>query len=164
MSVVRYQCPFCGQTYDGESTDAGAVGTCEQCGRDFPLVVIATPVTQKRPSGISWYFGMFRKCFSFKGRASRREFLWAYSFHLIATFLVGVLSGLFDWNDAFFGIVLCICAIPTLSLFVRRLHDTDKSGWWLFLPVVPVVQFAFLTWMLQKGDQNANRFGSPPAL
>ena len=60
MSVVRYQCPFCGQTYDGESTDAGAVGTCEQCGRDFPLVVIATPVTQKRPSGISWYFGMFQ--------------------------------------------------------------------------------------------------------
>jgi uncharacterized membrane protein YhaH (DUF805 family) len=49
---------------------------------------------------------------------------------------------------------LALC-LPNWSVAVRRLHDSNRSGWWV---LVPIVAFVFLFF---KGDQSANRFGQP---
>ena len=74
------------------------------------------------------------KFFVFKGRASRSEFwyfviTWFAAF-IILTFLLGDIFG-----DLSF-IVLIISVIPYYSAGARRLHDIDKSGWWMVVPVI----------------------------
>ena len=69
----------------------------------------------------------------FKGRASRSEFWWWVLFYALGSFvLLAVVPKLvFLWEIAFL--------IPNLAVFVRRMHDSDQSGWWYFCPVVNVV-------------------------
>ncbi len=77
----------------------------------------------------------FSKFFVFRGRASRSEFWWFYLFCMIinwASYLAdpfGLLG--FGLSIAFF--------FPSLSAAVRRLHDTNHSGWWLFLSFTIIV-------------------------
>ena len=50
--------------------------------------------------------------------------------------------------------------LPTLAVAVRRLHDVDRSGWWLFLQLVPVVgALILLWWYIQPGTETQNNFG-----
>ena len=51
---------------------------------------------------------------------------------------------------------------PAFAAVARRLHDTDKSGWWVFLAVMPVLNLALFAWLVQKGDSGPNRFGADP--
>jgi uncharacterized membrane protein YhaH (DUF805 family) len=67
--------------------------------------------------------------------------------------------------DAFalYGIAYLVLFFPSLGAFVRRLHDTDRSGWWYWLSLVPLVgAIGLLVWLCQRSDPN-NRFGPPPA-
>ena len=52
--------------------------------------------------------------------------------------------------------------IPSISVFVRRLHDTNLSGWWFFVGFTVIGLFAILYWLCEKGDNDDNRFGSNP--
>lgn len=53
--------------------------------------------------------------------------------------------------------------IPSLSVTVRRLHDTDHSGWWFFIILVPLIGgLIFLIWMVREGSPGANKYGPNP--
>lgn len=52
--------------------------------------------------------------------------------------------------------------LPMLAVTARRLHDTNKSGWWVLLTLVPVLHLAYLAWILTNGDKGPNRFGPDP--
>ena len=53
--------------------------------------------------------------------------------------------------------------VPTLSVTVRRLHDTNRSAWWLLLPMIPVLgELVFLVFMVLEGKPERNRFGPDP--
>jgi len=53
--------------------------------------------------------------------------------------------------------------IPAISVSVRRLHDINRSGWWLLLELTIIgILFPLLYWCCKKGDEGANRFGSKP--
>jgi hypothetical protein len=55
-----------------------------------------------------------------------------------------------------------VLIIPLVAVAARRLHDLDKSGWWL-LAIIPAVGWAILLiWYCRPGDPNANRLGPPP--
>lgn len=50
--------------------------------------------------------------------------------------------------------------LPNLAVAVRRLHDTDRSGWWLLLGFIPLIgTLVLLFFMVQRGTDGANRFG-----
>ena len=50
--------------------------------------------------------------------------------------------------------------LPNLAVSVRRLHDTDRSGWWLLLAIIPIIgSLVLLFFMIQRGTDGANRFG-----
>ena len=95
----------------------------------------------------------FQNYFNFKSRASRSEFWWWFLFTLIHQ--VPTLVIYLDYfNFAGLGYYLRLVVLaPTIAVAVRRMHDTNHSGWCLLLPPVNLVL------AVQKGDEEQNRFG-----
>lgn len=94
----------------------------------------------------------FSKYATFDGRASRSEYWWWFLFTFLASAAAGMisetLSGLFS-----LGVLL-----PSLAVGARRLHDTDRSGWFLLLWLIPLVGWIVLVvWAIQEGKE-PNRF------
>jgi uncharacterized membrane protein YhaH (DUF805 family) len=57
-------------------------------------------------------------------------------------------------------IVSLVFLLPSIAVAVRRLHDTDRSGWWLLMFLLPLVGFIVLiVFLCQRGTQGQNRFG-----
>lgn len=64
------------------------------------------------------------------------------------------------------GIITLFLLLPGIGVAVRRLHDIGKSGWWLLLCLVPIVNFIFaivmLIWTIKDGEKAANQYGESP--
>jgi uncharacterized membrane protein YhaH (DUF805 family) len=53
--------------------------------------------------------------------------------------------------------------VPNIAVTARRLHDTDRSGWWQLLILIPLIGFIILVVFLgQEGERESNRFGAIP--
>ena len=120
----------------------------------------------------------FRKYFVWKGRASRSEFWWFYLFCIlgsIVTSLVDLAYGVPVLNTVF----ILATFFPTLSVFIRRLHDTGHSGWWywiIFLPIaiysyedrnhkvlMPIFGFMYsIKLLFTSSEEGENPYGSSP--
>jgi len=109
----------------------------------------------------------FKKFFNFKDRASRSEYWY---FQLVFTI---VSLPLFIYEDSsndthliysgISGIIVLILFIPAISVSVRRLHDINKSGWFVFISVIPYLGWIILAIMLiGKGTLGKNKFGKYP--
>lgn len=118
---------------------------------------------------MGWFLIALKKYVDFSGRARRREywyfFLFYLLFYLAAAFLDGML-GAFDSGD---GIALLTTAfalgmlLPSITVGVRRLHDTGRSGWWLLIALVPVLgALVLLFFSVQDSEPGDNRFGPNP--
>ena len=86
----------------------------------------------------------FKKYATFRGRARRSEYWWFYLFTALGGLVSTVLDSLFVNNTLFpvFGIILNLAVIlPSLAVSVRRLHDTNRSGWYILLPFAGAVVF-----------------------
>ena len=100
----------------------------------------------------------------FDGRASRPAYWWRFLFAV----LVAVASNIIDAALSSFGIVSGITGLalllPGLSVSIRRLHDTNRSGWWILIGLIPLIGFIVLiVFYVQPSDEGENRFGPPPA-
>ena len=91
----------------------------------------------------------FRNYAQFKGRATRSEFWYWLLFSTVLTSITYVVS------PAIYTVVSLALFLPGIGVAIRRMHDTDHSGWWYLLPIVNIV-FA-----CQGSDQGVNRFGPP---
>jgi uncharacterized membrane protein YhaH (DUF805 family) len=82
-----------------------------------------------------------RKYADFSGRAPRAEYWWFYLGSVILNFLAGLLDGALGTSEIISGAVSLALLLPSLAVTVRRLHDTDRSGWWLlaFVAVFGVI-------------------------
>lgn len=102
---------------------------------------------------------------NFSGRANRGEFWW----FVLATVLIAIVLGVVDglvfgtdlWGNGPLSSVWSLALlIPSLALAVRRLHDIDRSGWWVLIALVPVVGgIILLVWYCTRGTSGPNRFG-----
>ena len=112
----------------------------------------------------SMFYYMFKcmvlKYFSKKGRASRKEYwsfvLFTLSLQMLAFYLFYVRMEDFPNLLQSLDVIGKVTLIPTVTVFIRRVHDFGKSGWWLFVPTYKIILFAFI-----KGDEGANQFGAP---
>lgn len=110
-----------------------------------------------------------RNFFSFKGRASRKEYVyrvllttfifvtWSYSEEFINQ--EGVLSFLYVVIFGNLGVLMLFQYFP---LAVRRLHDLNSSGWFVLISFVPFGQLLILWLMFKKGTDGVNDYGEPP--
>ncbi len=100
---------------------------------------------------------------TFSGRARRSEFWFFFLFQMLALLVAGIIDGILGTDGGFYGLVSLVFILPVLAVSVRRLHDTDRSGWWVLLGLVPVVGFIVLIiWYCTKGTAGDNRFGVDP--
>ena len=97
----------------------------------------------------------FSKYADFNGRAGRSEYWWFALFVALFTTAAALI------NDTAYGLSLLAIILPHNAVAVRRLHDIDKSGWWLLLMVVPLVNLILIYWYCQTGSDVGNRFGDP---
>lgn len=97
---------------------------------------------------------------NFEGRATRREF-WMF---FLFTFILGFIFGLFGKVGMYISCVVSLALLlPNLGLAVRRLHDINKSGWFLFLSLIPLVgAIILIVWYCKAGDNGANQYGEEP--
>jgi uncharacterized membrane protein YhaH (DUF805 family) len=62
------------------------------------------------------------------------------------------------------GIVALALLLPNISVGVRRLHDTDRTGWWLLIGLIPLIgMVVLLIFFLEESHPGGNRYGPPPA-
>ena len=102
----------------------------------------------------------------FGGRSSRQEYILFYIFITLVPFLLGVIEellGFFPSTDyTIFGIIFNLAVfLPTWAVTIRRLHDVNRSGWWILinLTIIGIIPFVYWTCM-KKSDEGENRFGS----
>lgn len=160
---MRFKCPFCGQISEGAAQYAGTEENCPSCGKRFQLVAMGEPPSASS-NFLMCYLGMFKRYVGFRGRAARREFWWAILCHTIATVIIvvidgAVFSGYRDPQGLLVQIYFFATLLPVLAIQSRRLHDTNKSGWWVLLSIVPVLNIVYIVWLATAGDKGCNRFG-----
>lgn len=107
------------------------------------------------------------KYVDFNGRARRSEYWWFALFGWILTIVLSILDSLIFNAASGYGILASLGGLaiflPALGVGVRRLHDMDKSGWWLLLSFIPLIGFIILLfWFVQPGTRGQNRFGADP--
>lgn len=113
---------------------------------------------------INAYKAYWKRYFDFKGRTSRGNYWWAFLAQFIVAILVGFIANMLDISalDSLWSLVTLI---PGLSLCVRRLHDVDRSGWWIVIVYVPLILFVVsitmttATILLNSGDTAVGGFG-----
>jgi uncharacterized membrane protein YhaH (DUF805 family) len=99
----------------------------------------------------------------FDGRASRPAFWWWVLFVLLVSVGANIID-LAIGAPVFNAIVGLGLLLPNLSVAIRRLHDTDRTGWWVLIWLIPLIGWiVLLVFYLQQGDAGENRFGPPPA-
>jgi uncharacterized membrane protein YhaH (DUF805 family) len=102
---------------------------------------------------------VFRNYANFNGRAARSEYWWFVLFSIIISAILSVIDG----SGMLSGIWSLVVLLPTLAVGARRLHDIDRSGWWLLIGLIPLIGFIVLIWFfVTKGNEGANRFGNDP--
>jgi len=118
---------------------------------------------------MNWYLDVLKQYAVFKGRARRKEYWFFILFNLIASVVLTVIDFMTGLLDAELGIGLLsglyslAVLIPSLAVTVRRLHDTDRSGWWLLIGLVPLLgAIVLLVFMLLDSTPGDNRYGANP--
>jgi uncharacterized membrane protein YhaH (DUF805 family) len=112
-------------------------------------------------SGISNYV-------NFSGRAAR----WQFWYWVLFAFIVAVVANMIDammfsdFMESGTGLVGGLTSLalflPGLAVSVRRLHDIDRTGWWILLTLTLIGIILLIVWNCQKGTTGPNRFGPDP--
>ena len=109
----------------------------------------------------------FKKYATFEGRAQRSEFWYFYLFLLllgICTIIIdtGVLGhSIEEEYTPIITLASVITLIPSFSVSARRLHDINRSGWWVLLYITIIGIILLIVWYATEGEKKKNRFGSP---
>lgn len=100
---------------------------------------------------------------NFDGRSSRSEYWWYALAIFILSFVINLIFGQSNAGMIVSGIVSLALLLPGLGLTVRRLHDIGKSGWWIFINLIPLVGWIiFIVWMAKESDMVPNQYGPVP--
>lgn len=112
-----------------------------------------------------------RQYATFSGRARRSEYWWFFLFQFllsIAAAIVDVIIGTDAWlATTQWGLVQFLVFValflPGLAVSARRLHDTDRTGWWLLIGLIPLVGFiVLLVFFVSDSKPGPNQYGPSP--
>ena len=101
--------------------------------------------------------------FDFEGRTGRREFWYYILVVFVAALALGIVQAILGLGSLLSSLLSLALLLPNLGIGARRLHDIDKSAWWLLIGIIPLVGWAILIyWYAQPGSAGANQFGAEP--
>jgi len=133
-----------------------------------------------------WMLLPFRRYAEFTGRSRPKEYWLFVLFYLVAFTLLTMIDFLLGFGatssstvsapGSFWGewvyaggggpltlLFMLATLVPSIAVTVRRLHDSDRSGWWILIALIPFVGFiVLLIFMILGGTHGPNRFGADP--
>lgn len=113
---------------------------------------------------MNWYLDVIKNKYAqFTGRSRRKEF-WMF---VLFNFLVGVVLAIVDralgLNGILNGVYTLAILVPAIALWVRRLHDIGKSGWWVLIGLIPFIgAIVLIVFAVQDSNPGANEYGENP--
>jgi len=118
---------------------------------------------------MNWYLTVLKKYAVFTGRARRKEYwmfvLFNIIFYVVAIILDNILgTAIEDLGYGLFYILYTLgVIIPSIAVAVRRLHDIGKSGWWIFISLIPIIGvFWFIVLVATDSQAGENEYGPYP--
>jgi uncharacterized membrane protein YhaH (DUF805 family) len=107
---------------------------------------------------------VFNKYAEFTGRARRAEYWYFYLFNLICTIIINIIAKIIGDHHTILNTILwLITIVPSLAVAVRRLHDTNKSGWWMLIILIPIIGWIWIIVLLATDSTpGANKYGPNP--
>ena len=119
---------------------------------------------------IDWATRPLKKYADFSGRAPRAEYWWFYLL-VIVVYLVASIVDSMMWSNfggTGYGMMTALAGlallIPSIAAGARRLHDTDRSGWWLLIAFIPIIgAIVLIVFFVLQGTQGPNSYGEDPS-
>lgn len=118
---------------------------------------------------MSWFLEALKKYAVFSGRSRRKEYWYFALFYVIISIvlvLIDTLLGTFSPSaniGLLSGIWTLAMLIPSIAVSVRRLHDIDRTGWWVLIALVPVIgTIILLIFAVLDGTPGDNQYGPSP--
>ena len=110
---------------------------------------------------MNWYINAWKKYAVFSGRSGRQEFWYFVLFHILVSILLSIIAGVVgaEVGGALFGLYVLAVTIPGWAATVRRLHDTNRSGWWILISLVPFGGIVLLVFLAQGSQAAENQYG-----
>ncbi|AXQ16486.1 MULTISPECIES: DUF805 domain-containing protein [Shewanella] len=108
------------------------------------------------------FIGAIKKYADFTGRARRTEYWMFTLFYIIFSLVVSAID--YALGTTVLGLIYSLgLLLPSIAVAARRLHDTDRSGWWQLLAFIPIIGWiVLLVFYCQDSEVGDNRFGSNP--
>jgi len=117
---------------------------------------------------MSWYIKVLKNYAVFSGRARRKEYWMFVLFDFIFTVVLYIIDGFIAiYSNIDIGVLSLIYAlgtfIPALAVAIRRLHDTNHSGWWYLIGLLPLTGWIILLiFYVRDSDSTYNDYGPNP--
>lgn len=121
---------------------------------------------------MQWYIDVLKKYAVFSGRARRKEYWMFVLFNVIASIIVGILDRILGldfgsgstssggWLSSLYSLAVLL---PTIGVAIRRMHDTNRSGWWILINLIPCIGWIwFIVLAAQEGTAGDNQHGPDP--
>ena len=104
----------------------------------------------------------FKKSFVWEGRASRAEFWW-FELAQLLIIIVALIIDQIIGTGVLYIIAAIVFILPSIAVLIRRLHDTDRTGWWYWIQLLPLIGLiVILVFTLTGGDEGDNKYGPNP--
>ena len=111
---------------------------------------------------MNWYLKVMKNYFNVNGRARRTEYWMFLLIYIGIAIVAGVIDSIIGLGLVGLLVVLAHL-VPSITVGVRRLHDTGRSGWWLLVALIPLVGWLIaIYWAVKEGDPHDNAYGSNP--
>ncbi len=112
---------------------------------------------------MKYFISVLKKYAVFEGRARRAEYWYFELFSIIIAILLGILEGLLGiapyLEDSILVMIFqLLIMLPSIGVSIRRMHDVNKSGWFILIPI-----YSFIL-TVTEGDRGENRYGINPIL
>ncbi len=116
---------------------------------------------------MNWYVAVLKKYGVFNGRARRKEYWMFALFNVIFSSVIYIIELIAGIDDlAIISMIYSLgILIPSLAVAVRRLHDTNRTGWWVLINLIPFLGWLiFLIFVVQDSDAGNNDYGPNPKI
>ncbi len=118
---------------------------------------------------MNWFLMAVKEKYAvFNGRSRRSEYWYFVLFYVVIAIGLSLIERMFGMGSSSgFGLLSTIwflaMLIPSISVGVRRLHDTDRTGWWLLISFVPLIgAIVLIVFLVMDSQPGNNRFGANP--
>lgn len=108
-----------------------------------------------------WFMKCLKNYANFNGRARPKEFWFYYLGLVLCNFISMIIDAVLGTEFLFYAITTLALTIPFLAVSARRLHDTNRSGWWYLISLTIIGIIPLIIWWAQSGDSHNNQYGEP---